>query len=76
MDVPKNSEDETGTLTRNRLSFSPMSARFTHRCLSVATIAANHPTDHGSRLLGGPDSQICGAAQLIYCLRWEPLTQV
>ncbi len=39
-DVPNNSEGETGASRRNRFSFSPMSTRFIHRCLLVATIAA------------------------------------
>ncbi len=39
-DVPDNSKGETSTSRRNRFSFPPMSARLTHRCLSVATISA------------------------------------
>ncbi len=44
-DVPNNFEGETGASRRKCFSFSPMSARFTHRCLSVATtmVAINLP---------------------------------
>ncbi len=38
-DVPNNSDGETGASRRNYFFFSPMSARFIHRCLSLATIA-------------------------------------
>ncbi len=39
-EVPKSSEGETGASSRKPLSFLPISARFTHRCLSVTTMAA------------------------------------
>ncbi|KAL0148337.1 hypothetical protein M9458_056399, partial [Cirrhinus mrigala] len=38
-EVPKSTEGDTGALRRKPLSFLPMSARFTHRCLSVTTKA-------------------------------------
>lgn len=37
-EVPKSSDGETGASWRKLFSFSPMSAKFTHRCLSIATI--------------------------------------
>ncbi len=39
-EVPKSSEGETGASSRKPFSFFPISARFTHRCLSVTTMAA------------------------------------
>ncbi len=39
-EVPKSLECETGALKRKPFSFFPISARFTHRCLSITTMAA------------------------------------
>ncbi|XDV28359.1 hypothetical protein PO909_031686 [Leuciscus waleckii] len=40
-EVPKSSEGETWASRRKAFSSSPMPAKFTHRCLSVATMVAN-----------------------------------
>ncbi len=64
-EVPKNSEGEIGALRRKPLSFFSRSAKFTHRCLSVTTMAAMDLPIAGQPAWwhGGPNPW-CGAAQL------------
>ncbi len=52
-------------------SFSPISARFSYRYLSLEHHRCHRTTDSGDCLLSGTKSQICGTAQLLHRLWGE-----
>ncbi len=66
-EVPKSSEGETGASRRKPFSFFPISARFTHRCLSVSTMAAiDLPIAVVACLVARQAKSVVRAAQLLH----------
>ncbi len=72
-EVPKSSEGETGA-SRRKSSFFPISARFTHRCLSVITMA--HLPIAVAACLVARRAKSVVPRLLSYFIRWQALTLI